>query len=764
MSSTGKQGGPGVLVVLWPCDEFTDDPRRDGASRGNRDFADAQGWQIVGEVTVPVCPHPRGHHEHRAVATATSHRIRELMRDRDRTLLFSPSEVLPAYEWLTVLRDLPGDPGEQADDLWRAFLLDLLSESRIEILGSGGSWQLPLLERMLRRDDAMLPAFPRDAGMPLDDADLPLDAASRPDDDDDDLWEAAAESVHLYARRRATASELGYRHPREHGRSAGVRANSSMRNEPPTMLRTGPLPHDGLFIRRNNAFGTRPALGIADLIDQGVLIDQTRIRFDDFIASDTDRIPVPEPGSAIAVSHGSTAVPSSFTAYEQTTHLVEIALRAGASAPSGQPTGTPLSVNFVFAVDVSYSMTGEKLDDAIVAIRELYAQLRESDVLGIIVFNEQARTLLRATRKADLSDDRLGQLLAGLCAAGGTDLNLGLSFAFDEIERHSAAGTVNRVYLFSDGDPTSGETNWITIRANVAARMRGDVTLSCFGFGSDARVPELRALAGVSGGHWSFVTKATDVTSTLSEELARRDGLAAINIQLRIDIPPETTVWHIYGHDLVTDPAGRAAVHAEAAAARQRSRDEYRVENLPDLIRDEHGIRIFAPDLAYGETYWVVLELQLPDPASAGALGRATVQYLDTLARDNRRVEVELATAGELPAETVLTHGIGLRTSEVTFYALDDLYEDDKESATRRLKQHVQTLRAAQSAVPSAQLRADSVTLGKLVSLASNLGTRQASFEGAGAPVGVFAYAVHTLNQFGRARGGHLTARGFATR
>ena len=46
----------------------------------------------------------------------------------------------------------------------------------------------------------------------------------------------------------------------------------------PMRAREEPLPHDGLFIRRNNAFGTKLTLGIADLIEQGVLVDQEQVR------------------------------------------------------------------------------------------------------------------------------------------------------------------------------------------------------------------------------------------------------------------------------------------------------------------------------------------------------------------------------------------------------------------------------------------------------------------------------------------------------
>ena len=354
--------------------------------------------------------------------------------------------------------------------------------------------------------------------------------------------------------------------------------------------------------------------------------------------------------------------------------------------------------------------------------------------------------------------ERLTHVVSGLSAGGGTDLNLGLRYGIDEVGRYGSdrLDLVNCLYLFSDGAPTSGETDWIQIRKNVAERLRGDLTLSCFGFGTDARMRELEALAGLTGGHCTFVTDPEDVQLNLAEDLTRREHLAAINVQLQIEIDPEIRVWHLYGHDLVTDPVAREAVLQEAREARRRGEEQSGTPGLPDLIIEEKGIRIFAPDLAYGETYWIVLELELTDGAAPpDSLGRAAVQYVDTLARDNRRHELSLTPDGTIPEQTVAVHTIGLWTSEITFYALDDLYEFDRATAKERLSRHAEVLQNAYSKMPVSQFRDDRVTLIKLISLSGNLG-RPAAWHDPGRPAdAAWNFAVHTMNAFGRVRAGY---------
>jgi uncharacterized protein YegL len=563
-------------------------------------------------------------------------------------------------------------------------------------------------------------------------------------------------------RRRAPADQAYSASPQDAYLGAYSWGGGSYRQSAgiPVRDQQGPLPRDGLFIRRNNAFGTRSALGLPDLIDQGVLIDQAQIRFDDFVASNTEQIPGPAPGAAIAVSHGAAAVTGHFKAHEQTTHFLEIALKAAGEPPQGRERPAPLPVNFVFVVDTSASMSGAKLDSVRTAIRELYAQLRDNDVLGLVTFDSQVRTLLRATPKRQLPAESLTRLVSGLQASGGTDINLGIRYGIDEIRRHSDGGGdyVNCIYLFSDGDPTSGETNWIRIRADIASRIRGDITLSCFGFGSDARMRELDALAGLTGGHSTFVIRPDDVALNLAEDLTRRDHLAAINVQLKIDLSPDAVLWHFYGHDLITDPAARAAVEQDARMARNRAREDYGVDSLPDLISGETGVRIFTPDLAFGETYWIVFELQMPATMPPGGFGTATVQYLDTLARENRRHEFDLTEAGTIPAEAVLAHAVGLRTSEITFYALDDLYQNDRETAKTRLSNHIQILEAAYRYQPVAQFRDDQVTVRKLMSLAANLGQPFRLAEDIASPFGTTIFA---MSQFGQVRSGYVTSRRF---
>ena len=527
----------------------------------------------------------------------------------------------------------------------------------------------------------------------------------------------------------------------------------------PLIDKSQPLPHDGLFIRRNNEFGTRLNVGIKDLIEQGVLIDQTLIRFDDFVALNSDRIPLPRSGNSLAVSYGIAPIPLSKKRDDRATHYLEIALRASEVSPPGHTRTQSPPVNYIFVIDTSDSMSGEKLDTIKTAIRELFKRMRKDDVLGIIEFNNQPSTLLKATPVGKISPKEFSRIISNLTANGGTDINIGLSYGIDEISRHESDASLNHIFLFSDGQPTSGETDWIKIRQNVDKKTRGDIRLSTFAFGTNANTKELDSLAGLTGGKSSFIADPTDTEEihlSLEEELNRREHLAGINVQLKVEIDRDIPILHLYGHDQITDPRRRAAVLQDLEQVKKEAQTELGVTPEEDIITDEKGIRIFVPDLAVGETYWVVFELAIPEDKKPNSVGKTTVQYVDTFARQNRKCEFQLASSGTLPADLVVEHALGLWTSEVAFYALEDLYQQDVDTAKKRIENHVRLLEAANDNLSSQPIKDDAIALKKFASLAENLGKEKVASDVS--PQRYNAFVSHKLNLFGRARSNYLRA------
>ncbi len=348
----------------------------------------------------------------------------------------------------------------------------------------------------------------------------------------------------------------------------------------------------------------------------------------------------------------------------------------------------------------------------------------------------------------------LSKAISRINSSGGTDINLGVSFGFDELYRYENKHCVKQLYLFSDGNPTSGEKNWISIRKNIADRIRNGIILSTFAFGSDANNYELNALAGIAGGSHLFVGQETPemVKEAINEGFKRRDYLAAINIQLLIEIDRSIPIMKFYGHDLITDPLKREAIFAESDKLKNGSFKKYGVEPMDDLINEEKGIRIFVPDLAIDEIYYICFELFLDNK---NQLGVATIQYVDIYKKNNVKVSRNLNFKSELPAKIVVQHGISLWSSEIVFYALQDLYQKDMQTAQQRILDHLKIIESIAPTNNYKKIKDDCVTFKKFLSIARNLGKLRAVSD----IENQHATLTYGLNAFGEKNSGHIKVK-----
>jgi hypothetical protein len=137
-----------------------------------------------------------------------------------------------------------------------------------------------------------------------------------------------------------------------------------------------------------------------------------------------------------------------------------------------------------------------------------------------------------------------------------------------------------------------------------------------------------------------------------------------------------------------------------------------------------------VPNLAVGETYWVVFELAVPEQHHSSDFGKATVQYFDTFAHQNQKPQFALSRKGQIAPQWVAQHALGLWTSEIASYALYDVEANDLKTAETRIQNHISILETARrhvmpktraASVVPVKLVDDIITLTKFLSLAKNL-------------------------------------------
>jgi Ca-activated chloride channel family protein len=252
-------------------------------------------------------------------------------------------------------------------------------------------------------------------------------------------------------------------------------------------------------------------------------------------------------------------------------------------------------------VDVSGSMSGEKLEQARGALRQLLGTLGAADRLRLIAFSSSVRSWREgwtAATRADLQDAR--DWVDDLRADGGTNISDALEEAFRST---TPASRLPVIIFMTDGLPTNGETNAERIAA-MAESQRGRARVFAFGVGYDVNTYLLDRLSEAARGSTQYVRPGEDVEEALAS-LAERirypvlTDLALERTGARItEVYPRNLPDLFAGEELVLfgryDGAGPAslAITGRRGERSERYTTDVRLPNRTE--RNEYIARLWA--------------------------------------------------------------------------------------------------------------------------------------------------------------------------
>src|SRR5437868_308324 len=222
------------------------------------------------------------------------------------------------------------------------------------------------------------------------------------------------------------------------------------------------------------------------------------------------------------------------------------------SPPAVRPRPVPRDVTFV--IDVSGSMSGQKIEQARSAGKQLLRTLSPTDRFRLIDFSSDVRTFRddfsTATRESIRAAERY---LDELDAQGSTNI----SGALDEaLSARVQYGRLPIILFLTDGQPTIGERNPAAIAASVA-RQRGPRRLFTFGVGADLNVSLIEQLALEGRGTASFVRPEESVERAVGIVASRLTSPLVTDLRVHADgvrllkMHPSGPVDIFAGEDLV---------------------------------------------------------------------------------------------------------------------------------------------------------------------------------------------------------------------
>jgi len=260
------------------------------------------------------------------------------------------------------------------------------------------------------------------------------------------------------------------------------------------------------------------------------------------------------------------------------------------SPPAIQPRAVPRDLTFV--IDVSGSMSGEKIEQARAAGKQVLRSLSSMDRFRLIDFSSDVRTFRDNFSTASRENIRAAErYIDELDAQGSTNI----SGALDEaLSSPVQPGRLPIILFLTDGQPTVGERDASVIASSVAKR-RGSRRVFTFGVGADLNVSLIEQLALEGRGTASFVRPEESVERAVGIVASRLTSPLVTDVRVHADgvrllkMHPSGPMDIFAGEDLVIlsryDGSGNTVVRFDGQTTSGPVSWSTRV-NFPDRSRE----------------------------------------------------------------------------------------------------------------------------------------------------------------------------------
>lgn len=207
--------------------------------------------------------------------------------------------------------------------------------------------------------------------------------------------------------------------------------------------------------------------------------------------------------------------------------------------------GRRLPLNIALVIDRSGSMEGEPLDYVKRACGYVVDLLDQNDILSVVTFEEQVDVIMPARRVVNktLIKEHINRIEPG----NTTNLYDGIVVGASQVASAVSAGCVNRVLLFSDGDPTAGIKDFGSIVGQVAEQKSRGITVTALGFGPDYNEELIAGIARQSGGNYYYISRPDLIPEVFRRELESLMTITARDMKLRLNLSRWVQLRQVYG-------------------------------------------------------------------------------------------------------------------------------------------------------------------------------------------------------------------------
>ncbi|MBQ9461768.1 MAG: von Willebrand factor type A domain-containing protein [Clostridia bacterium] len=297
-------------------------------------------------------------------------------------------------------------------------------------------------------------------------------------------------------------------------------------------------------------------------INRGRSIDSDLVRVEEIVNSYSYKLDAPKDDSLFSVSTEHCKCP-----WQSDSELMFLGFK-------GMKADKNIRRNLAMLVDVSGSM-----DDEWVLVQmsmaSIMAQLREGDILSIIAYSDDTRTVVKKLHCG--SRDELVKAILKIDGIGGcTNGSKGLEDAYTYLSDNFREEDINRVFIFTDGDFNFGITSEGGLEKYIYKKRETGIYLSIVGYGeNNFKDNKMEALARNGNGNYTFVSSPGDILDCLSDKLLSSMVTIAKDVKISVELNPAyVSEYRLIGYN-----------------ARMLTRQEFHdTEKAVDGIGSEHNV------------------------------------------------------------------------------------------------------------------------------------------------------------------------------
>lgn len=216
--------------------------------------------------------------------------------------------------------------------------------------------------------------------------------------------------------------------------------------------------------------------------------------------------------------------------------------------------------NIVFVIDVSGSMSGEKIVQTRQAIVRTLDKLDEADYFGLVAFSSGVYVFDEQMRSG-ADKDEAKQWVSNLNASGGTGMSAGLQRAAEIGMTSPLSSAEIDLMMMTDGRPNEGSDTVMDILADMGAKaeqLGRSIRMFTIGIGYNLDQDLLNGLAQQSSGESTFALDDSEITGQVLDLFGRIRGGGLSNAKLTMladtatpatltmvtaDATPSTITW-----------------------------------------------------------------------------------------------------------------------------------------------------------------------------------------------------------------------------